>query len=101
MFSKLTKESFNRVANNAKTFLGSAYKKTKNILDSVDHGAKIFKTVYSAIHPYLEKYGQNHLNTNIKKAITGYDTIRNKIENVDNEILNVKNDLTRKGLLKL
>jgi hypothetical protein len=73
----------------------------KNILNNVDHSVRVFKTVYKAIHPYLEKYGQNHLNNNIKKAITGYDDIRNKIANVDNEIINVKNDLSRKGLIKL
>jgi hypothetical protein len=97
----LIENHFRQGVSNAKIILGNAYTQTKNILNNVDHSVKIFKTVYKAIHPYLEKYGQNHLNNNIKKAITGYDDIRNKIANVDDEIINVKNDLSRKGLIKL
>ena len=45
--------------------------------------------MYGTIAPILDKYGGTHtagLNNNIMKAISGYDNIRHKVLDTNNEI---------------
>lgn len=98
MFGKVNRTYLHHQFNKVKNFTGHAYHHTKNFLGDLDHGIKTFKTVYQSLQPFLEQHGAHHTNLhrNVTKAITGYDTIRNKvIESHDNlhRIHNIVNPL--------
>ena len=60
----------------------------------MDHGVRVFKAIYGELTPYLEKYVAKKLKTNIHKAITGYDEIRSKVRDVENDIEHVRHKLS-------
>ena len=90
MFGKLNRQTLVSHFNKAKNLLGNAYHQTKGFLNDVDHGVKVFRSIYGEVQPYLEKYaGQKtgkYLENNINKAISGYDDIRSKVRDVENDI---------------
>ena len=57
MLGKISKKSLVSSFHKAKNFIGHAYNTTKKILSDVDNGVKLFKHVYSAVHPILDQYG--------------------------------------------
>ena len=86
MFGKINKKSVSRAMNNAKDFLSSAYKQTKNFAGDVDLGIKTAKTIYSALSPVLQNVmGSNfaNLNKNIVKGIDNYENIRHRVMTTD------------------
>ena len=89
MFGKITKQQVSHSFHKAENCLGHAYNQTKGFLNHVDHGVRTFKHIYDAVSPLVSKYANDHsekIHTNIKKAMTGYDNIRNKVIEGDIEI---------------
>ena len=82
----------------AKNFIGNAYSTTKNFLGNIDNGVRLFKTVYSALSPMIDNYGGAGVTKNVMKTLSGYDNIRHKVMNVDNDIDFVRNKLAKKNI---
>jgi hypothetical protein len=97
---KLSKRNLINGFHKAKNFVGHAYNTSKNILSNVDNGVKLFKHVYSTIHPLIDKYGGENLNQGIMKTLNTYDNIKSHAMNAHNEIdsnvNNLKNTLVKK-----
>ena len=96
MLGKITKHHVMNSFNRAKGFLGHAYNQTKGFLNNVDHGFRAAKQIYHAVAPLVDKYANKHsdqIHSNINKAIGGYENIRNKVIEGDNDIQNVKQKL--------
>jgi hypothetical protein len=86
MLGKLSKKSLVNGFHKAKNFIGHAYNTSKHVLSNVDNGVKLFKHVYSAIHPIIDQYGGHNVNNGIMKALNGYDNIKGQAMNAHNEI---------------
>ena len=72
---------------------GHAYNQTKGFLNHVDHGVNTSKHIYDVVSPLVSNYANNHsekIHTNINKAMNGYDSIRNKVVEGDQDIQKVK-----------
>ena len=81
----------------AKNFSGSTHSNTEALLGNVDHGVRLFKTVYGALQPALEHYGGgSHINNNVMKVLNGYDNIRSKAMEAEGHLDNVKHTLAKK-----
>ena len=96
MFGKITKQHVVNSFHKAKGFIGHAYNQTKGFLNNVDHGFRAAKQIDHAVAPLVDKYAQNHsdnIHTTINKGIGGYENIRPKIQEGDNDIQNVKQKL--------
>ena len=66
------------------------------VLNHVDHGFRAAKQIYHAAAPLVDKYAKIHsdqIHSNVNKAIGGYENIRNKVIEGDNDIQNVKQKL--------
>ena len=100
MLGKLSKKSLVNGFHKAKNFIGHAYNTTKNVLNNVDTGVKVFKHIYSMAHPLIDQYGGKALNNGIMGALNGYDNIKSQAMNTHNEIegnINtLKNSLAKK-----
>ena len=93
MFGKITKRHVARSFHKAKNFLGHAYNQTKGFLNHVDHGVQTFKQIYDVVSPLVSKYANNHsdkINNNVNRVIGGYENIRNKVIEGDQDIQKVK-----------
>ena len=67
------------------------------MLGNLEHGVRLFKTVYGALQPALEHYGGgNHMNNTVMKVLNGYDSIRSKAMEAEGHLDNVKHTLTTK-----
>ena len=80
----------------AKGFLNHAYHQTKGFLHHVDHGVKIAKHIYGAVAPLIDKYANDHshqIHSGVTKAIGGYENIRNKVIEGDNDLKHLKHSL--------
>jgi len=96
MFGKISHHHVKEAFNKAKGLVGHAYHQTKNFLNHVDHGFKVAKHIYHAVSPIIDKYANQHSNTihhNVNKAINGYENIRNKVIEGDNDIKKVRKSL--------
>ena len=96
--NKLSKRNVLHGLSRAKNFIGNAYHSTKNFLGNVDNGVRLFKTVYGALSPMIDNYGGTGMTKNVMKTLGGYDSIRHKVMNVENDIDAVRNKLTRKHI---
>jgi hypothetical protein len=78
--------------NRAKNFLGTAYHHTKSFLNDVDHGVKTFRHVYNVVEPFINKYSNNNnkLHAPVQKALNGYESIKSKVLEADNDLNQVK-----------
>ena len=66
-------------------------------MGSVDHGVRLFKTVYGALQPALEHYGGgSHINNSVMKVLNGYGNIRSKAMDAEGHLDNVKHTLAKK-----
>ena len=91
MFGKITKKDVTHHFNKAKAFVGHHYGVAKNILNDIDKGVTTFKHIYSALTPLLDKYGViNKVHPHAMKALSGYDTIKNKVLEFNNDLNNIK-----------
>ena len=96
MIGKITKLHLVNSFHKAKGFLGHAYNQTKGFLNHVDHGFRTATQIYHAVAPLVDKYANHHsekIHHNINKAIGGYENIRNKVIEGDNDIQKVKKSI--------
>ena len=94
---KLNRSSIGNAFSKAKNFIGSAYSTTKNVLGDIDSGMRTAKIIYSAFSPVLtsmlgEQY--KNVNKNVIKSLSGYENLRNKIMETDEQAKNHYNQIT-------
>ena len=64
---------------------------------NVDHGLRLFKTVYGALQPAREHYGGgNHIYNNVMNVLNGYDNIRSKAMEAIGHLDTVEHTLAKK-----
>ena len=93
MLGKITKQHMQNAFNKTKGFLGHAYNHTKGFLNTTDHGFRTAKQIYHAVAPLVDKYANNHSNQihlHANKVISGYENIRNKAIEGDNDFQEVR-----------
>ena len=93
MLGKITKQHVQHSFHKTKGFLGHAYNQTKGFLNHVDHGVRTAKQIYDAVAPLVDKYANNHsdqIHHHVNKVIGGYENIRNKVIEGDNDFQEVK-----------
>ena len=96
--NKLTKRNVVHGLHRAKNFIGNAYHATKNILGNINNGVRLFKSVYGALSPMIDNYGGAGVTKNVMKTLIGYDNIRHKAMNVENDIDAVRNKLAKNNI---
>ena len=72
------------------------YHHTKNVLGHIDNGINVGRTIFGAIQPLLEQYGQSHINKHAMKALTHYDDIKKRVVDTHDKVENDLNDITGK-----
>ena len=91
---KVNAKSLRHTFNNLKGHLNNGYNHVKNIAHHIDHGVGIAKQVYKVLEPAIREYaGSNNIGHHAMKAISGYESIRNKALDVNNTLSNVGHKL--------
>ena len=96
MIGNISKQHLFNSLPKAQGFVGHAYNQTKGSLNHIDHGFRTATQIYHAVAPLVDKYANNHsekIHHNINKAIGGYENIRNKVIQGDNDIQQVKKSI--------
>ena len=88
---------------NVKNFLGNAYTKTKDTLGSIDNMFSDVKKIYGTVRPALTDLapeqaqgGLNKLDKIMMKGVQGYENIRNKIDDAENQMIGKVGDVMSK-----
>ena len=88
---------------NVKNFLGNAYTKTKDTLGSLDRAFGDIKTIYGTVAPAIQDLapeqaqgGLNKINQFMMKGVQGYENIRNKIDDAENQMIGKVGDVMSK-----
>ena len=88
---------------NVKSFLGNAYNTTKKTLGSMDHNFGDAKKIYGAIQPAIQDLAPQQLQGGLAsmhggfmKAVQGYENIRNKIDDAENQAVSKIGDIMSK-----
>ena len=94
---KLNRSSIGNAFNKAKKIIGNTYSTTKNTLTDIDSGMRTAKMIYSAFSPVFnsllgEQY--KNVNKNVIKGLSGYENLRNKIMETDEQARNHFNQIT-------
>ena len=98
MFEKFNRHVFQRTMQNVKSHIGSGYHKLKHIASNIDHGVHIAKQIYSVVEPVIRHAtGGNPMHNTAMKAISGYESLRNKVAEADHHVSNIGHKL--KGLV--
>ena len=98
MFEKFNKNVFHRTMQNVKSHIGNGYSAIKHIAHNIDHGVHIAKQIYSVVEPVIRHVaGNNNLHRHAMNALSGYESLRNKVAEADNHVANVGHKL--KGLV--
>ena len=72
----------------------NGYHHMKNIAGHIEHGVHIAKQVYSVLEPVIRHVaGNNNIHHNAMRAISGYESIRNKVADADHHVLNIGHKL--------
>ena len=80
MAEKFNKHVFHRTMRSIKSHIGNGYNHLKHIAHTIDHGFNIAKQAYSIVEPVIRQAtGNNNIHHNAMKAISGYESIRNKV----------------------
>ena len=96
MFEKFNKHVFHRTMQNVKHHIGNGYHHLKRIAGTIDHGVHIAKQVYSVLEPVIRHVaGNNHTHSHAMKAISGYESMSNRVTEADNHVANVGHKLGR------
>ena len=98
VFRKFNTHSLRHIYNNVKSGLGAGYHHTKNILSHVDHAVKFGKHVYNAIEPLISQYAGNHhkaINDHVVHGLSGYESLRNKVLDVNDHVQHVAGHLKK------
>ena len=88
---------------NVKNFLGNAYTKTKDTLGSLDRAFGDIKKIYGTVAPAIQDLapeqaqgGLNKINQFMMKGVQGYENIRNKIDDAENQMIGKVGDVMSK-----
>ena len=94
---KLNRNSIRDAINKSKNIVGKAYSTTKTFLGDIDSGIKTAKQIYSIVSPTLNSLlgtQYKNLNKNVIKGLSGYENLRNKIMETDEQINNHYNNIS-------
>ena len=87
---KFNRNTLSNVMKTTKNHIGQAYGFTKNILNNVDSGVRLFKNIYSIAQPVIQDVlGTDTAKTGnkfIKQGLSGYEKIRNKVMDTDENL---------------
>ena len=87
---KFNRNTLHQVMQNTKNHIGQAYGFTKNIFNNVDSSVRLFRNVYSTLQPVIEDVlGSDAAKTGnkyIKQGLSGYEDIRNKVMDTDENL---------------
>ena len=88
MFGQVSHHMIRHQLSNAKNFIGHHYGRTKAVLGQVDRYISMGKNVYRALEPAINAVAASNphvgtVNKHIKRGLSGYETIKNKIKEVD------------------
>jgi len=87
---KFNKHVFHRTMRSIKSHIGNGYNHLKHIAHSIDHGFNIAKQAYSIVEPVVRQYAANNsMHNTAMKAISGYESIRNKVVEANHHVSNV------------
>ena len=88
---------------NVKNFLGNAYTKTKDTLGALDRTFGDIKKIYGTVAPAIQDLapeqaqgGLNKMNQFMMKGVQGYENIRNKIDDAENQMIGKVGDVMSK-----
>ena len=88
---------------NVKNFLGNAYTKTKDTLGSLDRTFGDIKKIYGTVAPAIQDLapeqaqgGLNKISQFMMKGVQGYENIRNKIDDAENQMIGKVGDVMSK-----
>ena len=102
---KLNIHNLRHTFGKAKSYIGNVYGKTKGMLGDLDSGVKAMNDVYSVASPALNSlFGQHFEETNkyVTKALSGYEDIKTKVmdtdENIKNHYTAIVGDLKKKQI---
>ena len=102
---KLSRHNIRHAFNKTKTFVGKAYNHTKGFLSDLDSGVRVARDIYSiASKPMESMLGENFSKGNkyVMNALSGYDDIRSKVmdsdENIKNHYNAIVGDLKKKHI---
>ena len=84
--------------NRTKSFIHQGYKQLHGWAGEVERAAGIGKRIFSTIAPILEDLGQRQAIEGGMKAIQGYDSLRQNVQDVD---ANVRRHASRVGNAEL
>lgn len=105
MLGKLNRHNIKTAFHKTKGFVGRAYGRTKGFLSDLDSGIRIAKDIYSiASGPMESMLGENFSKGNkyVMNAMKGYEDIRSKVmdsdENIKNHYNAIVGDLQKKNI---
>ena len=85
---------------NVKNFLGNAYHTTKKTLGSMDQMFGDAKKIYGAVAPAIQDLAPqqlqgplDNLRGGVMKAVQGYENIRNRIDDAENQAVSKVGDV--------
>ena len=88
--SKLNTQTLRSMVSNTKSHIGNAYGFTKSFLGNIDSTVKTMKDIYSIASPVIEEVLGSKAtatgNKYIQKGLSGYENIRNKVMDTDENI---------------
>ena len=88
--SKLNAQSLRSMISNTKSHIGNAYGFTKNFLGNIDSTVRTMKDIYSIAQPVLEDVLGSKAtatgNKYIQKGLSGYENIRSKVMDTDENV---------------
>ena len=97
MFEKFNRHVFHRTMQNVKSHIGNGYHAMKQIAHNIDHGVHVAKQIYSVVEPVIRHVVGNNMHHQAMKAISGYESLRNKVAEADHHVSSVGHKL--KGLV--
>ena len=102
---RLDKRTIRQAFSKSRNFIGQTYSKTKGMLSDLDLGVKVAKEMYSIASPAMESIlGENFTKGNkyVMNALSGYDDIRSKVmdgdENIKHHYNQIVGDMKKKNI---
>lgn len=87
---KMNSNTFKHLMKTTKSHIGQAYNFSKNIFSNIDSAVRTAKDIYSIASPVLDEVLGSTATTKgnkyIQKALTGYEDIRSKVMDTDDNI---------------
>ena len=89
--TKITRSSVRDVLNKTKDVVGNTYKQTKQLFGDIDTGVRAAKMIYSVAAPLISDLlgtDFDNVNKHIIKGLSGYEDIRSKVMESDEQLKN-------------